>query len=158
MSRKFRYQGAKICIKIADEAACLLAGLPNICGCQKSKEINQNATINNDQPQGAKRQQKAIKAKETRRRRGRRKRQTDVCPRRLVAAASLDFPSCNSSIQRQTDGPTSLSGQQNASNTFGARKMCLPSQAKPSQAKSGWSCCFPGQVLAIRAKSVWVNA
>jgi len=80
----YQFRGAKICIKIADEAACSLAGLPNICGCQKSKEINQNATIDDDQPQGAKRQQKAIKGRQI----GRRKRQTDVCPRRLVAAAA----------------------------------------------------------------------
>lgn len=98
--------------------------------------------------------------------RRRQKRQPDVCPRRLVAAAntklfgtatatataasSIQHPA--SSIPGQTDGPMSLSGQQNASNTFGARKMCLPSRSGVATAVSF------GQVFASRGKSAWLNA
>lgn len=135
-----------------------MAGLPNIYdSCQKSKEINQNATINNNSNTNSKSSNSTSNLQQRQQlgncncsnTRHRQKRQSDVCLRRLVAACLPAWlPRCLP--DSETDSPSSLSGQQNASNTFG-REKCVAIAGNAVAAvvvAADVAASWPGQVFA----------
>lgn len=127
-----------------------MAGLPNIYdSCQKSKEINQNATINNNSNTNSKssnstsnstsnlQQRQQLGNCNCSNTRHRQKRQSDVCLRRLVAAClAASLPSRQRDRQPLVSKWTTKRLQH-----FWARKMCCHCQQCCCCCCCGCRCC-----------------